>query len=175
MRAFIPVLLSLVAASCSTPLTQLAQSIRATTEDVGRYVPTQRDDCRLAVAFLHERARALKITVEYVDLTEDAFGMYYREERKITLQNGMTSCTTLETLAHELGHALQPRTLWITGPGTQVFADAVSYVVVRKIGGYDPRARYATYLAGLKMNVGLLHDYQVDIDQAAQTLTQGWR
>jgi hypothetical protein len=52
----------------------------------------------------------------------------------------------------------------------QLFADVVSYEVVKRLGGYDPRASYARVLARYKMDARLLTLYEAEIKAAVLSI-----
>jgi hypothetical protein len=81
------------------------------------------------------------------------------------------SCGRAEVLAHELGHVFQP--LALTKRERQVFADGVSWEVIRRSAGYDPRDRYAKYLATIKVDARILAVHRREIESVALMLLGG--
>jgi hypothetical protein len=159
-------------AACAAPLRTLYRETVATPWEASKYVPSERTDCEYGLTLLAGRAAEMGIQVFYVALPENMVGVFNRDEKAIAVREELTVCGRLEVLAHELGHALSPPVIMGTPEG-QVFADGVSYLVVRKLAGYDPVHTYAAYLAGLKVAAPTLLLYQQDIERAATWLVEG--
>jgi hypothetical protein len=168
-------LLCVLASSCATtttPLRGLYQETLDTPWQQAQYVATTREGCEPGLEVLAARAAALKLPITLAEMDRNTVGRFYHEERRIEINALLGSCSRLEVLAHELGHALAPPQLAGSQDG-QVFADGVSYLAVQQLGGYSPRAVYATYLAGRKFSVPTLLIYERDIERAADWLVHG--
>jgi hypothetical protein len=166
------IVLSLVASSCASSLTGLYRSTLATPWEQAQYVAPARDGCEQGLATLEARAAAMKLPVDVADLGPNTMGTFWHDEWRIEVNVRLRSCGRLEVLAHELGHALAPPILSGSAAG-QVYADAVSYLAVRQLAGYDPRDVYARYLASRKIAAPTLLLYEQDIERAAEWLVHG--
>lgn len=158
--------------ACASPLSSLRSDLEHRSALLAGYAPpeTETPACVAGVKRLEATAVLLLIDVQYVDLPV-GFGFANREARIITISRELTACGRLETLAHEIGHFLQPHGL--SGPEGQVFADGVSYLVVRQLGGYDPKGRYAAYLAAFKPSGRVLTLLQREIEITAGKVVSG--
>ena len=164
--------LAIVATGCGGALQGLYAQTLVTPWHLAGYAPTEATGCEGGVAILLTRAAAIPVEVRMTALTGNQVGYFDREAGLIVLGANLGSCAMLEVLSHELGHALEPRVLWGTHGG-QVFADGVSYLTVRGLGGYDARDAYAQYLAAMKIAAPTLLLYRVDIERTAGWLITG--
>lgn len=91
---------------------------------------------------LERRLNELGWQVNYVrDLNihdRVVYGMTFRDDRVIYVEEGLHWTARHAVLAHEGGHALQPG--WLTADQGEVFAEAVATLVTRN--GYREHARY---------------------------------
>lgn len=159
---------ALLCCGCAGPLERLRVDTQRVPWRTARYVPPVQDNCQRGVEHLRRRAADLGIALTVLADDENEAGLYDEAAATIALSSRLNSCGTLEVLAHELAHALQP---WHPPASVrQVYADGVSYLVVRTLGGYDPRARYARYLAIYKHDIGALEHYHADIEATAAWL-----
>ena len=158
--------------ACAHPLSSLRADLEARNALIAGYEPpkTETPACVTGVKRLEYTTSALMIELHYVPLPI-GFGYADRDNRIITVSEELTACGRLETLAHEIGHFLQPGGL--SGIEGQVFADGVSYLVVRELGGYDPRPRYAAYLAAFKPSGRVLTLLQKEIEITAGKIVTG--
>lgn len=168
---FVLLLVACLSTACAHPLSTLRVDTLRRNGLVAKYVPPPDDTarCRAAVARLEHVALLLKIPVTYTDVAD--FGIANYDLRTIVIEQTLTSCGRLETLAHELAHLNQPRGL--TAPEAQVYADGVSYLVVRALGGYDPRDRYAAYLAYYKPSMRVFDVLRAEIESVTALLVRG--
>ncbi len=171
-RLILFLLLAGLAASCGHPLSSLRADLERRDALSAEYILPTADTqlCAAGVAQMEKAATALLVSVTYGD-TEGRFGYANRAERVILLDSGMTSCGRLEVLSHELAHFLQPKGL--SGPEGQMFCDGVSYLVVRALGGYDPKTRYAVFLATYKPSGRVLTILEREIEAVAAMLVSG--
>jgi hypothetical protein len=163
------VLVACLLASACGP--SLQRTIETTVSD-GRYeVPTtDTARCRDAVAQLF---RTSPVPVARVDAITGQDGVPLAavgaaNGEGLWLIAGLSSCAELEVLSHERAHLLQPNGLTVRE--RQLFADVVSYEVVKRLGGYDPRASYARVLARYKMDARLLTLYEAEIKAAVLSI-----
>lgn len=166
------VIMVLCVTSCAAPLRTLYRTTLDTPWETSTYVPSDRADCEYGLTLLSGRAAEMHLTIAYVPMLQNMVGQFQRSEHAILIREELTVCGRLEVLAHELGHAVGPPPLMASLEG-QVFADGVSYLVVRRLAGYDPVQTYASYLAGLKIAAPTLLIYQKDIERAAAWLVEG--
>lgn len=154
---------------CAHPLTQLSRD--ASRAQPGDYVMPQRTTtrCTAAAGRLEAAAARLQIAIHY---SPDVHGGRTDFTSQVWLHDSLRQdvCGRVETLAHELGHVLQPMRL--RGLSGQVFADAVSYLIVRQHAGYDPAARYAPFLARYAPHLSVLDEYRAQIEVAAKVLME---
>lgn len=90
------------------------------------------------------RARGIRVVIK-TDLRRDLWGFYSGETHTITINGGLSLNGQVATLIHELGHAMEPPHL--NDLDGQVFAEALSYVVCKRLGLDIWRSTF-TYLQG---------------------------
>lgn len=163
MRTLGLVVMALAVAGCGP---SLQRRIELSPTD-GTYAPPEQGTERCAAAVRGLEARS-PVPVVRTTLKEGAFGA--TDGRTVWLTTGLSSCGELETLSHELAHLAHP--VGLTPRERQMFADAVSYYVVRRLGGYDPRDRYVRYLTGMKMDARVLTLFEREIAAAVADLTE---
>lgn len=150
------------------PLDRLASAALRADGLTSRYEDPKLDTpaCRARFVDLLAVARDQGIAVEPLML-DSRFG--FAEGNRIVLDADLSSCGRVEVMAHELAHLLGPR---FTGQraASEVFADAVSYLVAREVLPTDPLPRYARYLAGYKHGLTVLDLYRREIDTVARML-----
>lgn len=161
----------ILASACAHPLSSLRSEMEQGNAFKASYArPTfSTPACDRGVAQLEAVAKAQKITVVY-EAPPGVIGMADRQHGVIYIESNVIACGRLEVLAHELAHLMQPPSLWGHLPDAQVFADGVSYLVVRRLAGYDPRDRYAAYLASFKTSGPVLDLYRHEIDVVVRRL-----
>lgn len=164
-------LAAFLSTACAHPLSSLRAGMEKQNAYASQYVPPTADTaaCRAGVAQLEAVAAKYEITVAYQNIPEQ-LGYARGPEKIVAVHVGLTSCGRLETLAHELAHMAQPAGL--TQNGAQVFADSVSYLVVRELGGYDPKDRYLAYMGVLKEASRVAELYRAEIELVVKALTR---
>ncbi len=171
-RLLLILLIAGLAASCGHPLSSLRTDLERQNALGAEYILPTADtpQCAAGMVQMEKVAVAMQVSVTYGD-AQGLFGYASRTERLILLDHGMTSCGRLEVLSHELAHFLQPKGL--SSPEAQMFCDGVSYLVVRALGGYDPKTRYAAYLATYKPSGRVLTVLEREIEAVAAMLVSG--
>jgi hypothetical protein len=92
--------------------------------------------------------------------------------RAVNIDQGLHWTARLEVLSHEAAHRLQPPVFPPSSSESEVFAEAVSFLVCRAYG-HDSLEISANYLAVHKGGLHVLHDYRMEIDYAVAILTAG--
>jgi hypothetical protein len=161
----------LVLQGCAPPLARL--SVAVTQGTPGHYHSPKIDSpqCASVAARLEASAKVMGITILY---DEDVDGGMTDFLRTVWLHPAYITdvCGRVEVLAHELAHVLQPTVLY--GDAGQLWADAVSYLIVRRHAGYDPIARYAPYVANYKAFAWVLTRFRPQIELTARVLMGEW-
>lgn len=173
-RVLTVLLMAVTMTACGACAPSMQKEIETTFSD-GKYDPPKEDtaQCRAAVQQLESHAPVpiKRLTSEQIIeiLGYEVAGALMRsaDGKVIILRDNFTACGELEVLAHEIAHVYDLGTL--TSRERQVFADMVSYHVVRELGGYDPRARYVKYLSSMKLDARLISIYEREIQR-----TVGW-
>jgi len=111
----------------------------------------------------------LHVTIEYQGQEHmGAAGFTNVAERYIIITQELSPQAKIEVLAHEGAHMLEP---WgLSRAESEVFADAVSYEVCKRLG-FDTRETVARYLAGYKQATYILRAYKMEIAWAATVLS----
>lgn len=121
---------------------------------------------------LRRKAHSLGISVTVSPSEGVLWGYYFQATRTIWVNDTLNADTQLATLAHELGHALQPAEL----DGTlesQVFAEAVAALYCKSVG-LDIWRHSFSYLSGqgTLMTEHVLSAYAREIEAAVALLRQ---
>lgn len=133
-----------------------------------RYDPPTSSELSALLARLQAVARDRQVAVVMASVDElDAAGRTSRDRRTIYLSASLGVDAQAQVLAHELAHALGPPLY--DEAAAEVFADAVSYLVMRR-AGVDPLGTYAQYLVGYRWAVGVLRLYEREIVRTADVL-----
>lgn len=171
MRHALFVLLVL-ASACTHPLSKLRTEMESRNAYLSTYRPpaTDTDVCRAGVKQLEKSAKNFKIDIVYMDM-KGWFGLADPESRMVLIEGNTTACGKLEILAHEIAHLIQP--VGLEGPEKQVFADGVSYLVVKELGDYEDIDRWATLMARYKPNGNVLTLLRREIEFAAKLMITG--
>lgn len=90
--------------------------------------------------------------------------------RAINIDEHLKWTARLEVMGHEAGHRLQPPSIHPTSSESEVFAEAVSFLVCRAYG-HDSMDAVAHYLAIHKGGLHVLQDYRMEIDYAVMVLS----
>jgi hypothetical protein len=171
-RLILVLIIAGLTASCGHPLSSLRSDLERRNALSAEYVLPTADtpQCAAGMVRMEKAATALQVSVTYGD-AEGRFGFANWTEHTILIDQGATSCGRLEVLSHELAHFLQPKGL--SAPEAQMFCDGVSYLVVRALGGYDPKTRYAVFLATYKPSGRVLTVLEREIEAVAAMLVSG--
>lgn len=148
------------------PLARLEAAAREYPAWLADYVPPTTADLGESERRLYASAARLGIEVIVEAKPTDFIGLFTRKTRRISLDPHLKLDARVQVLAHELGHALAPPGL--SGPEGQVFADAVSFLVVRH--QRDDLETYAAYLARFRTSLPVLRLYAEEIRYAADVL-----
>lgn len=97
-----------------------------------------------------------------------------KQPRAVVVDSKLHATARLEVLAHEAGHRLQPPVWDSNTSESEVFAQAVSYLVCLSYG-HDTLDSSAAYLAVHKGGLHVLTDYKLDIEYAVMVLSGGTR
>lgn len=162
------VALSLLAVSaCAAPIAQFQRAVERGEPALYELPRRSTPACVALSDRLGVVTEQLGLTLAYLDM--EPLGMTDGHSA-IWLRPDLAddACGRVEVWAHELGHVLQPRTL--TGREKQVFADGVSWEVIRRSCGYDPQRRYTAYLASIKADARILTIYRREIEAVATRL-----
>lgn len=156
--------LTLLTAACATPLERLKiEAERGNAYTAEWTEPPNNIRCVPALSQLIGVVITSKLNLVIQDLdTADAHGYADYKTGTITIAASLNPCGKAEILSHELAHFYRPGTLW--GADNEVFADAVSYLFIKKTCGYDPMPRYASYLSQYKHSGHVLILYRTEID-----------
>lgn len=116
------------------------------------------------------------VEVRYIDIDDpDLAGwtmLNPSAPRAVQIDKALKGTARLEVLAHEAAHRLQPPVFAPTSSESEVFAEAVSFLVCR-VYGHDDLETAATYLAIHKGGLHVLTDYRLEIDYAVTVLSGG--
>lgn len=159
------------------PLTRLERHARAVPALHMVYMEPQDDDFFYQTKQLEAVVQeVLGVEVNYISLENTglagftAFGP--KAPRAVNIDEKMHWTARLEVLAHEAGHRLAPPPIQIPGSESEVFAEAVSFLVCRAFG-HDNLNTSATYLSIYKDGLHVLHDNRMEIEYAVTVLTGG--
>lgn len=131
-------------------------------------------------------AKTLGVTVVYQPTAElegvKYFGFYEQSKKLITIatKNIRDSAVSaspnvlVSTLAHEIGHVLQPAHLAHNDNHNQVFAEAISYGFCKRIGLKDWRYSF-WYLKHYSARYEVLVKFEKEIDAAIDLLVASTR
>ena len=146
----------------------LGRRAAATSYALSGTTRSSRDDAFDAAQALEYRLLQLGATVVFRNLEgTNVLGMTEPDTRRVTVDDRLHWNDRLRVLAHEGGHLLAPGDL--EGADVEVFADAVSALVVQRYG-FDQRAAVARHLAMYKASLHVLADDQAEIMWAANVL-----
>lgn len=164
------ILAALLSTACAHPLSSLKRGMEHRNAYTAKYEPPtfETDACRAGVKHLEAMAVRLQIEVGYGSLPEE-LGAASRMTRVVMVHEGLNACGRLEVLSHELAHISQPNALGQID--AQVFAESVSYLVTRRLGGYDPKDRFLAYLGVLKLSSRVTVLYRDEIQAVVNLLT----
>lgn len=146
------------------PLARLEAAAREHPAWLADYIPPTTAELGESERRLY--ASAARLGIEVVVEATDSTGLFTRKTRRIRLDPQLKLDARVQVLAHELGHALAPPDL--SEPEEQVFADAVSFLVVRH--QRDDLETYAAYLARFRTSLHVIHLYAEEIRYAAEVL-----
>lgn len=164
------IVLCIAMSACSHPLHSLADRIEQRPIG-GKYVLPQRTTsaCLDTLTKLQDAAMRMGVPILYEEPPHaHAYGATNGRLIWIDPELVPDACGHVEVLAHELGHILQPPAL--TERERQLFADGVSYLVVSRMCGYVPTARYVEALAVLKPDARILRLYRQEIETVVHAL-----
>jgi hypothetical protein len=171
------------------PLTELHKVAMSIPALHGNYAVQPQDSVMAGPLYELESVAAVHLGIEVVypepvvEVDPNVFGMLQMmpgaigaasigsRKRRIEIDPTLRATARFETLGHELGHFLQPRTLGVDSEA-EVFAEAVGFLVSRAFG-HDTLYVSAKYLAKHKQGLHVLKDYEQEINHAATVLTAG--
>lgn len=139
------------------------------------YVPTGGGDPN-ALAALYARLTELRIDAQYLPADDPAlrgaFGISYTagsEQLLVRVRQDLSVNGTIEELAHEGAHHLQPP--YLTGPEGDVFAEIVSAHVAHRLGAPDAIRTSAGWLRQHKPRLRMALDLENEIQYVVRLLT----
>lgn len=143
------------------------------------YIPPQGDGY-MAEAILLRRVveNVMNVGVRYEAFTDEQAGeagytnLDPQAPPVVHIDRDLGWTARLEVLAHEAGHRLQPPTLSGPSSESEVFAQAVSYLVCLEFNR-DTLEVSASYLAIHKAALHVLTDNRKEIEYAVTVLTSG--
>jgi hypothetical protein len=138
------------------------------------------DDNYKREALLVERVimHVLNVHVLYDKFGPDMAGvsgytdMSPRAPLSIHIDSALRWTARLEVLAHEAGHRLAPPALQGPSSESEVFAQAISFLVCKDLG-HDTLESSASYLSVHKGGLGILTNDQKEIEYAVTVLVSG--
>lgn len=139
------------------------------------YIPREGGD-PAALAALHDHlVNGLMFDVQYLPKDDEslhqAFGVSYAagSHKFIKLRQDLSINGTIEVLAHEAAHLLQPP--YLTRSQGDVFAEIVSAHVASRLGVPNTTATAALWLRQHKPSIRVALDLQNEIEHVAGMLT----
>ncbi len=162
-----------------TPLQQLENRTRQIPALHTVYMAPMDDDFFYATIRLQNTVQqVLGVAVDFTEMDDASLAGWTQLQpsapRAVHVDNQLHWTARLEVLAHEAGHRLQPPVFAPTSSESEVFAEAVEFLVCRAYG-HDTLEISANYLAVHKGGLHVLHDYRMEIDYAVAVLTAGAR
>lgn len=122
-----------------------------------------------------ETARRLKLAafrlnlkVDFGTLDEGVLGEIKYWDREIHIASYLDDDARTQTLAHELAHALEPASMRDDPKESEVWAESVAYLILRK--EHDDPYTHARYIARFKTHLSVLDVYRREMEYAVSAL-----
>lgn len=177
MRYALPIVIAVLSLACASMTERIVNDARQGLVWDADYAPIDGGDPKVLAAFYSHVTNTLGIAVHFLPANHPALnGAYgtanrYRDTLLIRMRGDLSVNATIEVLAHEAAHLMQPP--YLTRSEGDIFAEIVSAHVAKRLGVPNAAKTSALWLRQHKPSLRMALDLQNEIEYVAKMLMPG--